>query len=623
MDFVTNVRPDPIDLRDRMYNPTLEALREPFNANPFDDPGQVRLVKNQGQAAACTGFALSTYVERLLLARNPADRLEVSPWMLYYFARLYDELASNDRTQGSTARGGMKAWHRHGACLLEHWIEDVELPQTYNEPWVVDAFKRPLGAYYRVDHTSIPDMHAAINETGAVYATARIHPDWKTPENGVIRMQQTPKIVGGHAFLIVGYDEGGFWIQNSWGTDWGKNGFAKLTYFDWRKHGMDAWIGQLGVQVSGQIETLNKGLPQGQAAYFMLASDPNVSAQQINPYVVGLSQKGTLCSNGRFRTRAEDLDELVSSYFLKDIESYTTKTGIHVAFYAHGGVSADDSASDAAKKWIPKLREAGIFPVFFMWETGWKEILKYLVEEFLARAPEPAAASFWNKQEELKNDRIEGLVSGMGTQSWEEIKENARIATENPDGGLQLLYKAFERNCPSDVALNLRFHLIGHSVGSIFLCHLAKEFLCVDLKIDSVQFTAPACTVELFDQTIRPIFEQPPIVGGDPAYAQFMLSDHAEKSDNCNPMPYNRSLLYLISNAFEHTREKPLLGMQKFAVPVSSIKPRHAATWDFVTASDDCQTRSVEDRSCARSHLDFSKDESTIDAIVARIKQRM
>jgi len=39
---------------------------------------------------------------------------------------------------------------------------------------------------------------------------------------------------GGHAVTIVGYTEHGFWIKNSWGTDWGAGGYA-LVNWDFHK----------------------------------------------------------------------------------------------------------------------------------------------------------------------------------------------------------------------------------------------------------------------------------------------------------------------------------------------------------------------------------------------------
>lgn len=49
-------------------------------------------------------------------------------------------------------------------------------------------------------------------------------------------------LYGGHAMLVVGYDDdvGGFKTMNSWGGNWGKDGYCYLSY-DFMKH--DAWEG--------------------------------------------------------------------------------------------------------------------------------------------------------------------------------------------------------------------------------------------------------------------------------------------------------------------------------------------------------------------------------------------
>jgi C1A family cysteine protease len=46
----------------------------------------------------------------------------------------------------------------------------------------------------------------------------------------------------GHAIAIVGYTRDGFIIQNSWGDNWGKGGFALLPYEDWLLHATDCWV---------------------------------------------------------------------------------------------------------------------------------------------------------------------------------------------------------------------------------------------------------------------------------------------------------------------------------------------------------------------------------------------
>lgn len=49
---------------------------------------------------------------------------------------------------------------------------------------------------------------------------------------------------GGHAMLIVGYDDsiGGFLAVNSWGTGWGRNGYGYLSYDFVRYDAWEAWI---------------------------------------------------------------------------------------------------------------------------------------------------------------------------------------------------------------------------------------------------------------------------------------------------------------------------------------------------------------------------------------------
>lgn len=39
-------------------------------------------------------------------------------------------------------------------------------------------------------------------------------------------------LLGGHAVCMVGYIKEGFLIRNSWGTDWGQNGYAIMPYED-------------------------------------------------------------------------------------------------------------------------------------------------------------------------------------------------------------------------------------------------------------------------------------------------------------------------------------------------------------------------------------------------------
>ena len=124
---------------------------------------------------------------------------------------------------------------------------DVDL----DEPdFLASCRQRPLGAYYRVNAYRLDDMQSAISELHAIAVSAAIHDGWSKPKFVANRARAVrrhrpcrgaePK--GGHAFVLVGYNEIGFLVQNSWGVDWGDHGFAILTYEDWLLSAYDAWV---------------------------------------------------------------------------------------------------------------------------------------------------------------------------------------------------------------------------------------------------------------------------------------------------------------------------------------------------------------------------------------------
>ena len=635
-----NVQPDIPDLRDRLYNPTLCGLEPTFNAQPFADPAFCARVKNQGQTSACTGFALAAMIEGLVYRawsrtaqQSPAPDV-ISPYMLYYFARRYDELPGTAAGEGSTARGAMKSWHKHGACKLDLWRGIETSIARDGAKWIADAFQTPLGAYFRVDHTSIPDLHAALNETGFVYVTAEVHSGWMAPgKDGVIPYDgsQTPE--GGHAFLFVGYDEDGFWLQNSWNDDWGRGGFARLSYHDWNANSMDAWVGQLGVHISRKAESLATGLrftpPASRADAASaepapnLSSNASLSAQQINPYILNVGNNGRLSDSGQFATRPEDLHDLLAFYLPNAVSQWGLGANqpIDVAIYAHGGLTDEKSAAETARWWVPALFNHRIFPIFLMWETGFWDIIKDVISDaFQRQSAGGAAGAFWDKignaMQDWWNERLENLASKPGTLEWDEMKENGEHATTNKkDGGLALLHRELLKSEHEAIRKRLRFHLIGHSAGSIVHSHLGAALVEAGLTLDGIYFLAPACRVELFKAKLLPLFKSGKIA----SYTQFHMTDEVERRDNCGTI-YRQSLLYLVSNAFEHQRATPILGMEKFAKPVLDAKPASAAVWDFIAAP----TSPVDParRSNSTSHGGFDNDADTRMAVLTRIARR-
>jgi len=65
-------------------------------------------------------------------------------------------------------------------------------------------------------------------------------------KSGVLDMpQRDEKVMGGHAVMAAGYDDRAkrFLIRNSWGADWGKQGYFTMpyAYLDNRNLSDDFW----------------------------------------------------------------------------------------------------------------------------------------------------------------------------------------------------------------------------------------------------------------------------------------------------------------------------------------------------------------------------------------------
>ncbi len=561
---VRNVTPDKIDLRDRPYQPSVAIIPPPaFRA-------KTRLpVLHQGDTNACTGFSLAVVVDHLLQQAGRKAEADVSPWMLYSMARRYDEFPGAGDA-GSSVRGALKGWFKHGACARSLWRE-IDMPVATNVPgedWWLDAVNRPLGAYYRVDTRSVTDMHVALNEAGILYASAVCHDGWLEDRKAadrrgwVIPFRKAKPTDGGHAFAIVGYDARGFLVHNSWGEGWGDGGFATLTYEDWTEHAMDCWVAQLGVVTEEHRRVAASPTPAAGGRGARLSGDGVLARHQLAPYVIDMENNGRLSTSGDFRTGEDDVRALVTEYLDAARRDWGVKPGrpLDICLYAHGGLVGEKGAAETFAKWFPALYRARRFPVFVMWESDLWSTLKGRLEDAVKAAPRPTGGpleslgKWWDA-------RLESLLAPGGAALWGEMKQNAQALSGEPDAGLRLLFKHLNES-PVAREHPLRLHLVGHSAGSIVHAFLVDRLAAQEWEFETVTFLAPAVRVDVFDERLRPWLER----GQVKRLREFHLTDAAERQDpTCRPiLGYGRSLLYLVSQSFEGGREVPILGMEKF-----------------------------------------------------------
>jgi papain like protease/alpha/beta hydrolase family protein DUF900 len=609
--------PDSLDFRDKMYVPTLVEV--PLRIDLEDYLAEKVPVLDQGREGACTGFGLATVAHFLLRRRKiDPDPIEVSPRMFYEMAKRHDEWPG-ESYDGSSARGAMKGWHKHGVCSSELWPYyrpngTISPDRNLTAERSTNGLLRPLGAYFRVNHKDVVAMHSAIAEVKILYATAHVHAGWQgMPDNGIIPIN--PSRIGGHAFAIVGYDKFGFWIQNSWGPTWGRGGFGRISYDDWLENGTDAWVARLGAPV--QIESYT-----AQAVIRWEAAEQShaYAAEDLRPHIISLGNDGILREGGTYGTGTQDVERIIT----RDFPSITSGWGgasqaRNLLLYAHGGLTDEMSAVQRLAEYRSVMLKEQVYPLSFIWKTDfWSTVTNILKDAIKRRRSEGILDATKDFMLDRLDDALEPVARGLGKQLWDQMKQNALAATESAQGGARLAAQQIGKLAKTHP---LRIHLVGHSAGSILLAPLVKSLTAEGLEIENCILWAPAITVDLFKDTYAKALSANKIK----SLTIFNLNDCAEQDDDCSGV-YHRSLLYLVSNAFEAQARIPLLrdgvpilGMQKFVDRDAQLKALFRGGKAEMVLAPNNRAEGSSLASNAAHHGDFDDDPATLRATLARI----
>lgn len=627
--------PDRIDLRDWYYQPALIPLPESLVNCPLIKRS---MVLDQGREGACTGFAMAAVVN-FLRARRKQTAL-VSPRMIYELARRYDEWPGEDY-EGSSARGAIKGWVKHGVCLRSSWQDERHGIAHMTDAVCKEAMSVPGGAYYRIRPSNVRDMHTALNETGILYVTLMVHAGWSSPgsEKGskpvavhaihggrktTLRLpviRRSGSADGGHAVAIVGYTPQGFVIQNSWGPAWGAGGFALLPYEDYLLHATDVWVAQLGVPVTMDLWASD---PSIDSAGLQRASR-TIPLAEIRPYVIDIANNGELSDTGEYWTTPGDVERLFCDTIPARTRGWKKR---RILLYLHGGLNSE---ADCAKRIIAMrdvMLENEIYPLHIMWESGFLASVGNLFRDLFTEADKLAGGGFLENLTEAKDRVLELTLARAGFRMWGEMKENAQLASEHAGklGAMQLVAQHVEqakKKLTQEDKIGWELHVVGHSAGSIFAAYALPLLSNLGIPLKSVQFLAPAIRVDLFKQLLLPGLES----GHTPLPSLYLLSDEMERGDSVGP--YAKSLLYLVSNAFEGTRGVPILGMHACLAADNQLSKLFAGMVDGRPALVSSNGESIasarqssaiaQGASASRSHGGFDNDPLTMNSILTRV----
>ena len=277
------------------------------------------------------------------------------------------------------------------------------------------------------------------------------------------------------------------------------------------------------------------------------------SWEALRPYVVNLTE-GKLSKGGEFSMPDGAIEVIIDS-----IARYAATTNTpRVMLHAHGGLVGEKDALSYAKGAHQWWLDHGVYPIYIIWETSLFEVLKQRIG--LARGPLGDA-----------RDSVfeETARAAGGKLIWGDMKESARLASSadaggGEAGGARIFVQALAQLIKSKPSgKDISVHAVGHSAGSIVHAHLLPELLNLGVPVQGLSFLAPAVRIDLFKDKLLQL-----IVGKQiQSFAMFTMEEDAERDDDCvEPIGvtlYGKSLLYLVSRAFEPKRDTPILGLEE------------------------------------------------------------
>lgn len=363
------------------------------------------------------------------------------------------------------------------------------------------------------------------------------------------------------------------------------------------------------------------GIPQesrigGRAAEFNLIPQEAALLHDIDLHFVNLGNEGEFSRSGHYRSSEDSVDRLIADGLKPTIRKWggTRK----LLLYAHGGLSSEVTAAVGISRLLPHFMENGIYPMFFMWETGLVDSVRGIIEDAFRRRP------FLGWRDDLKDrfldmldESIELAARSFGLPIWNQMKGNARgasVADAEPERGATYLAGRLVEYASEEGPLEI--HLLGHSAGAIFHAHLLRRLTDLRMKVKTMTLLAPACTVELFNTHIWPH-----VANNDlQRLTVFNLNDEFERDDSAGPV-YNKSLLYLVSESFEPRPGTPILGMNKFVTGDRKLKEKlgQPISGGSSTVIYSVGGPRLRLRSGSTKHSSFDADRATLNSALSII----
>lgn len=216
------------------YKESFTAVPATFDWRNIDGNGMsyVTPIRNQSSCGSCWAFAATAGLESytLMTQNNPNANLDLAEQILI-------SCYNTNGCSGGSPSGASNYIKTTGLPLESCFPYKAKDANDPPDPVTCDeaCANWQQNTYKILNYGSVTKSVSAIKEAlvnyGPLVTTFNVYTDFFY-YNGGIYSYAWGNIEGGHAVLIVGYDDDNqcFLVKNSWGTLWGESGFFRIAY---------------------------------------------------------------------------------------------------------------------------------------------------------------------------------------------------------------------------------------------------------------------------------------------------------------------------------------------------------------------------------------------------------
>lgn len=203
-------------------------------------------VEDQRQSNSCAANAVAgayEYLATRAALRDEEEQVgEISRLFIYYVGRKRDQINRNKQfmgiaDEGMTLQGAIEAVQLKGAALQSAWPFELQhINRRPSEQAFSQAMRYKVGEAMKIE-VDLNQMRQVLNDGYPIIFGLKLTSSFFQPDfDGFIATPDAsdPRSAshGLHAMLIVGYNDRQkrMIVRNSWGTDWGSDGYCFLSY---------------------------------------------------------------------------------------------------------------------------------------------------------------------------------------------------------------------------------------------------------------------------------------------------------------------------------------------------------------------------------------------------------